>query len=86
MPTCPRCRNVGNTVWVLATYRPVGDHRGAGGGGAGRSVVPWNKPLTVTAQDGTITSVTATGPDGTPLPGTVTAAGWTSTMTLTPVS
>jgi lipoprotein-anchoring transpeptidase ErfK/SrfK len=47
-------------------------------------VVPWEVPLTVTVANGTLTSVTATGPDGTPLAGTLTPTGWTSATTLLP--
>ena len=46
--------------------------------------VPWDKPLSVSVSNGTVTSVTATGADGTVLPGTVTATGWTSATTLYP--
>jgi lipoprotein-anchoring transpeptidase ErfK/SrfK len=48
--------------------------------------VPWDQPLEVSAENGTITSVTATGPDGTPVEGVVTPASWRSVGTLVPSS
>jgi lipoprotein-anchoring transpeptidase ErfK/SrfK len=47
-------------------------------------VVPWSQPLTITATNGSLTSVTATGPDGVPLEGTLVPTSWTSTASLTP--
>jgi len=47
-------------------------------------VVPWDAPLRVTVANGTITSVTATGPDGLPLSGTLGPNSWVSTTELTP--
>lgn len=47
-------------------------------------VVPWNAPLSVTVSDGTITSVTATGPDGMLLSGTLTPNSWVSASELIP--
>jgi lipoprotein-anchoring transpeptidase ErfK/SrfK len=47
-------------------------------------VVPWNSPLRVVVANGTITSVSATGPDGLPLPGLLDAAGWVSATELLP--
>ena len=45
--------------------------------------VPWSRPLTLAVADGTLRSVLAAGPDG-PLPGRMTATGWTSTGRLFP--
>jgi lipoprotein-anchoring transpeptidase ErfK/SrfK len=42
------------------------------------TTVPWSQPLAFSVTDGTITSVTATGPGGAPLPGTLTPTRWTS--------
>ena len=44
-------------------------------------VVPWDKALTIQVTGGTVTSVSVTGPDGSPLEGSVTDAGWVSTAT-----
>ena len=51
---------------------------------AGR--VPWDRPLALAVVDGTLRDVTATGPDGTAVPGAVTAGGWTSREPLLPAS
>ena len=48
-----------------------------------RTGVPWSSPLTLAVSDGALRSVLATGPDG-PLPGRMTATGWTSTSRLLP--
>ena len=45
--------------------------------------VAWSQPLTLTVTDGTLRSVTATGPDG-PLAGSLTPNGWTSSARLYP--
>jgi lipoprotein-anchoring transpeptidase ErfK/SrfK len=47
------------------------------------TTVPWSKPLGFSVTDGTITSVTATGPDGA-VPGTLTPTSWTSLSSLLP--
>jgi lipoprotein-anchoring transpeptidase ErfK/SrfK len=47
-------------------------------------VVPWARPLTVTATEGTLTAVTATGPDGALFSGTLTPSSWTSRSSLVP--
>jgi lipoprotein-anchoring transpeptidase ErfK/SrfK len=47
-------------------------------------VVPWSSPLRVTVANGTVTAVTATGPDGLPLAGQVDAGGWVSSTVLLP--
>ena len=48
--------------------------------------VPWDQPLALTVADGTLQQVTAVGPDGAPVDGDVSAAGWTSRETLLPGS
>ncbi len=48
------------------------------------STVPWTRPLSLAVVNGTLQRVTALGPDGLPLEGTLTATGWTSTTTLIP--
>jgi len=48
--------------------------------------VPWDEPLTVTAEHGTLTSVSATGPDGTPIEGVLSTTTWTSVASLVPSS
>jgi lipoprotein-anchoring transpeptidase ErfK/SrfK len=48
------------------------------------STVPWDVPLTFAVTGGTLTKVTATATDGTPLPGTLTPTRWASTTTLLP--
>ncbi len=48
--------------------------------------VPWDTPLTVTAENGTLTSVAATGSDGTALEGVLTPTSWTSSSPLRPSS
>jgi lipoprotein-anchoring transpeptidase ErfK/SrfK len=48
------------------------------------STVPWAKPLSVAASAGTLTDVTATGPGGKALLGTLTQTTWTSRATLIP--
>jgi len=52
--------------------------------GATGDTVPWERPLTFAVTDGTIESVTATGPDGTPYEGTVTGDRWVGSTTLYP--
>ncbi|MCW2601363.1 MAG: lppS 2 [Frankiales bacterium] len=52
--------------------------------GARGATVPWSAPLTFSVTDGTITSVTTTAADGTPLAGTLTPTRWTSNTTLVP--
>ncbi|MCW2543704.1 MAG: ErfK/YbiS/YcfS/YnhG family protein [Frankiales bacterium] len=47
-------------------------------------VVPWYHPLRFGIAHGTITSVSALGPDGLELPGTLTPMAWTGTATLIP--
>ena len=47
-------------------------------------VVPWNAPLRVSVANGRITSVTATGPDGAQLAGTIGPDSWTSAGELLP--
>lgn len=49
------------------------------------TAVSWSRPLTLSVTDGTLRSVTATGPDG-PLSGALSPAGWTSTGQLLPSS
>lgn len=48
--------------------------------------VPWDQPLQVDAANGTLTSVTATGPDGAPVEGVLTATSWHSLTSLVPSS
>jgi lipoprotein-anchoring transpeptidase ErfK/SrfK len=52
--------------------------------GATGDVVPWDRPLRVQVSDGTLTFVSATGPDGLPFEGRLTPTSWTSTATLIP--
>lgn len=52
--------------------------------GAQGDTVPWERPLTLAITDGTLVSVSVTGPDGTPLEGTLTPQRWTGRTTLTP--
>ncbi|HUR51392.1 MAG TPA: Ig-like domain-containing protein [Mycobacteriales bacterium] len=47
-------------------------------------VVPWDVPVTVTVDHGTVTSATLTGPDGALVHGSLGPAGWTSSTTLVP--
>ena len=46
--------------------------------------VPWERPLTFAVTDGTIETLTATGPDGQPYEGTVTGDRWVGRTTLVP--
>jgi lipoprotein-anchoring transpeptidase ErfK/SrfK len=48
------------------------------------NVVPWYHPLRFGIAHGTITSVSALGPDGLEMPGTLTPKAWTGTATLIP--
>lgn len=48
--------------------------------------VPWDRPLSVTVTDGTLTSVTAVGSNDTAVDGELTDTGWTSASTLLPAS
>ncbi len=48
------------------------------------STVPWQRPLTFSIINGTLSSVQASDADGTALPGTLTPTTWTSTGTLVP--
>ena len=52
--------------------------------GAQGNTVPWERPLTLAITDGTLTSVTALGPDGAALNGTLTPQRWTGATTLLP--
>jgi lipoprotein-anchoring transpeptidase ErfK/SrfK len=53
-------------------------------GGARGTTVPWDRPLRVAVSDGTLRSLTATGPGGGVLEGTLTSSAWSSTSTLVP--
>lgn len=48
--------------------------------------VPWDRPLQLAVTDGTLRAVSAVGPDGLPVDGTLGGAGWASTTTLLPSS
>ncbi|MCW2670812.1 MAG: ErfK/YbiS/YcfS/YnhG family protein [Frankiales bacterium] len=48
------------------------------------TTVPWSKPLTLSATNGTLTAVTATGPGGAAMDGTLINGTWTSAATLVP--
>jgi len=48
------------------------------------TTVPWSAPLSISVTDGTLQSVTATGPGGAPVDGTLVNGVWTSTSTLIP--
>ncbi|MDX6215283.1 MAG: hypothetical protein QOG99_867 [Frankiales bacterium] len=48
------------------------------------TTVPWSSPLTVSVTDGTLQSVSATGPGGTVVDGTLSNGTWTSATTLIP--
>lgn len=52
--------------------------------GSTGSTVPWQRPLSFSVTDGTLTSVQVADADGTALPGTLTPTTWTSTGTLVP--
>jgi lipoprotein-anchoring transpeptidase ErfK/SrfK len=52
--------------------------------GQAGSRVPWSAPLTISVSNGTLESVTATGPGGAPLTGALTEGTWTSATTLIP--
>ena len=52
--------------------------------GAQGDTVPWERPLTLAITDGTLTSVSATGPDGLALAGTLEPQRWTGSTTLIP--
>ena len=52
--------------------------------GARGRTVPWSSPLAITLANGTLESLTVTGSDGTPLPGSANGATWTSATTLVP--
>ena len=52
--------------------------------GAKGTVVPWQQPLTFTVAHGTILSVSALGPDGLELSGTLAPQAWTGSGTLIP--
>jgi lipoprotein-anchoring transpeptidase ErfK/SrfK len=52
--------------------------------GARGTVVPWYHPLSFTTTHGTITTVTATGPDGLEIPGTLTTQSWVGKGSLIP--
>lgn len=55
------------------------------GGMSPAGTVPWQDPLTVSVTDGTLTSVTGIGPDGTAIDGVIGPdGGWTSTTDLVP--
>jgi lipoprotein-anchoring transpeptidase ErfK/SrfK len=54
--------------------------------GQAAGVVRWDRPLALAVMDGTLRSVTATGPDGLPVQGTLSGSGWTSADTLLPSS
>ncbi len=55
------------------------------GAGSSRATVSWRQPLSLQVTDGTLTSVTASGPQGA-VAGTLTATGWTGTGSLLPSS
>ena len=48
------------------------------------TTVPWSIPLTLTVTDGSLESVTATGPGGAAVDGTLAGGTWTSAATLIP--
>jgi lipoprotein-anchoring transpeptidase ErfK/SrfK len=48
------------------------------------TTVPWSSPLTLSATNGTLTAVAATGPGGAAFDGTLTDGTWTSATTLVP--
>jgi lipoprotein-anchoring transpeptidase ErfK/SrfK len=52
--------------------------------GAKGTVVPWQQPLSLTIDSGTILSVSALGPDGLELSGSLTPQRWTGDTTLIP--
>ena len=58
---------------------------GQAAGGAGSVTVPWKRPLTLAVTQGTLRSVTATGPTGA-VTGTLTPERWTGASTLLPSS
>ena len=54
--------------------------------GSQGQTVPWSMPLRLTVSGGTLTVVTATGPGGAAVPGSLSPTGWASAGTLVPSS
>ena len=52
--------------------------------GSTGDVVPWDQPLSIRVDGGTVKSISVTGPDGAELPGAITPTGWSSATELFP--